>query len=52
MAKDKELEKSHPFLTVPYLKLESREIIGSDNGIASYLARSNMKANLFGKGTF
>jgi len=52
LQKDKSLEKTHPTLTTPYLKLASGEIISTHTGVASYIARTNEGAKLFGNGVF
>ena len=52
MKKDKNLEKTHPTLSTPYLKLESGEIISTHSGISTFIARTNENAKLFGNGVF
>jgi len=49
--KDKELEKKHPSLTLPYLKTSSGDIISTPSAIMGYLGRSS-DAKLFGKTVF
>jgi len=52
LKKDKDLEKKHPSLTLPYLKTQSGDIISTPSGIMGYIGRSSADAKLFGKSVF
>jgi hypothetical protein len=52
VSNDKELSKSHPLLSAPYLKLASGEVISTPTGIVSHIARCNTASGLFGKTVF
>lgn len=49
---DKTLEKSHPLLTLPYLKTSSGEVISTSSGITGYIGRSSSGAKLYGSTVF
>jgi hypothetical protein len=52
LKKDKDLEKKHPSLTLPYLKTSSGDIISTPSAIMGYIGRSSTDAKLFGSTVF